>query len=52
MKWAHLPIEGGVYDQHPDLLEQWDILFELEAKEKQRQMDKNNPKPRRNIRNA
>jgi hypothetical protein len=37
MKWSHLPWAGGLYDQHPDLLEAWRYIFakrnEHEAKE-------------------
>lgn len=40
MKWAHLPVDGGLYDQHPDLLEQWRQIFaaraEHEAEEERR----------------
>jgi len=31
MKWAHLPVAGGLYDQHPQLIDEWDILFEMDA---------------------
>jgi len=31
MKWNHLPVVGGLYDQHPDLLEQWDIIFQAQS---------------------
>jgi hypothetical protein len=30
MRWAHLPLAGGLYDQHPELLDQWSVLFRLE----------------------
>jgi hypothetical protein len=37
MKWAHLPEAGGIYDQHPDLLDAFLIIFhersEFEAEE-------------------
>lgn len=42
-KWAHLPVAGGIYDQHPTLIDEWGVLFEIQAKhdkaehEKQRQ---------------
>lgn len=40
MKWNHLPVAGGLYDQHPKLLEQWDYIFarraEFEAEEDKR----------------
>jgi len=27
MKWAHLPVAGGLYDQSPELLEKFRIIF-------------------------
>lgn len=30
MRWAHLPVAGGLYDQHPELLDQWQVIFRLE----------------------
>lgn len=27
MKWSHLPVAGGLYDQSPVLLEQWRYIF-------------------------
>lgn len=38
MKWAHLPVAGGIYDQSPDLLDQWAVMFELQAKRQERDM--------------
>jgi hypothetical protein len=32
MKWSHLPVAGGLYDQHPDLLDQWWVIFGAMAK--------------------
>jgi hypothetical protein len=31
MKWAHLPVAGGLYDQHPDLLDGFKIIFGIRA---------------------
>jgi hypothetical protein len=31
MKWAHLPVAGGLYDQHPDLLEAFKTIFAMRA---------------------
>lgn len=31
-KWAHLPVAGGIYDQHPTLIDEWAILFDIQAK--------------------
>lgn len=27
MNWAHLPVAGGLYDQHPQLMEEWEYIF-------------------------
>jgi len=27
MQWCSLPVAGGLYDQHPKLVAQWQILF-------------------------
>jgi hypothetical protein len=37
MRWNHLPVAGGIYDQHPKLLEQWRVIFEKRAEEEERQ---------------
>lgn len=31
MKWSHLPIHGGIYDQSPQLMDEWVIIFERRA---------------------
>lgn len=47
MKWAQLPNSGGLYDQDPELLEQFRYIFgaqgaeeERKAKERERSMGK------------
>jgi hypothetical protein len=47
MKWAHLPNLGGLYDQDPELLEQFRYIFHAQgeedarkAKEREREMGK------------
>lgn len=55
MKWNHLPEAGGLYDQHPDLLDQFQYIFAARAEyqEKERKRDeaerqrKKNPGTRR-----
>ena len=39
MKWAHLPVAGGLYDQHPQLIDEWDVLFRLDAEYTKRKQD-------------
>lgn len=36
MKFAHLPISGGLYDQHPELIEKWEYIFSEKSKEEER----------------
>lgn len=31
LKWNHLPLAGGLYDQHPDLLDGFEIVFAARA---------------------
>lgn len=31
-RWTHLPLAGGWYAQHPDLIDDWVILLELKQK--------------------
>jgi hypothetical protein len=28
MKWAHLPVAGGIYDQHPQFLDELRFIFQ------------------------
>lgn len=41
MKWSHLPVAGGLYDQHPKLIVQFEYIFSARAKheEKKRKED-------------
>jgi len=40
MKWAHLPLPGGLYDQHPKLIDQFQILWQEMAKEEKAKQDR------------
>lgn len=46
MKWAHLPVAGGLYDQHPVLLERFRYIFSEQAKydEEKRKADERKQK--------
>lgn len=47
--WNHLPVAGGIYDQHPKLLEDWMVIFHerhLHEEEKKRQ-EKRTPRKSR-----
>lgn len=50
MKWNHLPVAGGLYDQHPKLIAQWETLFQLqgehEEQERKKEMAKGKAKKR------
>jgi hypothetical protein len=48
MKWSHLPVAGGIYDQHPDLIDGFRIIFSIrnqheaeEAEKRERNMGAN-----------
>lgn len=45
MEFSIMPVAGGVYDQHPKLIEQWDYLFRARADKHKN--DKKKPPPRR-----
>lgn len=55
MRWAHLPVAGGLYDQDPELLRKFEILFNEvnehekreSAKQKAQTEAKRNQKPSR-----
>jgi hypothetical protein len=31
MKWSHLPVAGGIYDQRPELMDKFQIIFQMRA---------------------
>lgn len=37
MRWAHLPMPGGLYDQNPDLLDKFMYIFNERSKEQERE---------------
>lgn len=49
MKWNHLPVAGGLYDQHPSLLGAFMVIFEEKAEHeaaehRAREREMKNPK--------
>jgi hypothetical protein len=46
MRWNHLPLPGGLYAQHPKLIDQFKILFQKRAEheEKKRKEDESKRK--------
>jgi len=47
MTWAHLPIAGGIYDQHPALLDDFVLLDGINNKAKARRQAMEARKARR-----
>lgn len=56
MQWAHLPVPGGIYDQDPELLRCWRVIWSKQAEHqkaedrkremKQRQASQSSQSPR------
>ena len=40
MKWTHLPVDGGIYDQHPKLMDEWMEIMEIDAAVQKREHEK------------
>lgn len=40
MRFNHLPVAGGLYDQHPRLIEDWGYIFERRALREQEEAEK------------
>ena len=38
MKWAHLPVAGGLYDQHPKLLDEWMMIINIDSQMQNKEM--------------
>lgn len=49
MKWAHLPNAGGIYDQHPQLLLEWNAIFAKQAEKSEREAAADKAKSRRGM---
>jgi len=48
MKWTHLPIGGGLYDQHPKMLDDFLVIAQIEGKvERARQKKKEQQQARK-----
>lgn len=48
MKWAHLPVAGGLYDQDPELLRKFEILFREVDEHERRETEKQKAEQKRN----
>jgi hypothetical protein len=40
MEWNHLPVAGGLYDQHPQLLSDWEVIGRIDAEAQEARMEK------------
>lgn len=40
MNFAVLPVAGGLYDQHPDLLDEWMVIFQAKAQHERQEQAK------------
>lgn len=38
MKWTHLPVAGGIYDQHPKLLDDWLAIMAVDHEVEERKL--------------
>lgn len=47
MKFTHLPVDGGLYDQHPVLLEKWQYIFAEKGKYEKQQQKKQEQEAKR-----
>jgi hypothetical protein len=36
MQWNHLPVAGGLYDQHPEMLDRFTYIFQEQGKARER----------------
>lgn len=50
MNWSHLPEPGGIYQQHPQLLDEWLVIWQIKSryeKKKQQEQEKGRGKKSR-----
>jgi hypothetical protein len=40
MNWNHLPVAGGLYDQHPGFLDAMAVIMEAEASAERKRQEK------------
>ena len=48
MKWSHLPVAGGIYDQHPLLMDKFQIIFQMRAEIESKRQEEEERKNRAN----
>ena len=47
MKWNHLPVAGGIYNQHPKFLDDMVVIHQIDIKAQKRQQAQQQAKMRR-----
>lgn len=47
MEWNHLPVAGGLYDQHPQLLDEWLYIFSRKAAHEKQEQDRRDAEMKR-----
>ena len=40
MKWNHLPVEGGIYAQHPKFLDDMQLVNQIDVTNQKREQEK------------
>lgn len=46
MDWSVLPVAGGLYDQHPRLIDEWTVIFGIKARVEKEEQAKQERKAR------
>ena len=49
MKWNHLPVDGGLYAQHPDLLEDFGLIFQRRAAHEEKERKEQEAKQKKDM---
>jgi len=52
MRWAHLPMAGGLYDQNPALIDRFHYILSEQSKQQERENAKRMSEKGGNIRGA
>jgi hypothetical protein len=48
MEWKHLPVAGGIYDQHPDFVEGMMMLMEERGRHQEEEAKRKEAESKRN----
>lgn len=51
MKWNHLPVAGGIYDQHPGFLDDMSVIMDAEAEAERKREAKRKAKAKSKSKN-